>query len=51
MLRPIPFQNDSTTAAEGYLVANTPTASVPEPTSGLLMLLGVAGLAFRRKRA
>ena len=27
------------------------TASVPEPTSGLLMLLGVAGLALRRKRA
>jgi len=27
------------------------TASVPEPTSGLLMLLGVAGLALRRRRA
>lgn len=27
------------------------TASVPEPTSGLLLLLGVAGLALRRKRA
>ena len=26
-------------------------ASVPEPTSGLLMLLGVAGLALRRRRA
>ena len=26
-------------------------SSVPEPTSGLLMLLGVAGLALRRKRA
>jgi hypothetical protein len=25
--------------------------SVPEPTSGLLLLLGVAGLALRRKRA
>ena len=25
--------------------------SVPEPTSGLLMLLGMAGLALRRKRA
>ena len=33
--------------------ASTPwqTASVPEPTSGLLMLLGVAGLALRRRRA
>ena len=27
------------------------SASVPEPTSGLLMLLGVAGLALRRRRA
>lgn len=27
------------------------TAAVPEPTSGLLMLLGMAGLALRRKRA
>ena len=28
-----------------------PTSPVPEPTSGLLMLLGVAGLALKRKRA
>ena len=27
------------------------TSSVPEPTSGLLMVLGLAGLALRRKRA
>ena len=27
------------------------TAAVPEPTSGLLMILGMAGLALRRKRA
>ena len=27
------------------------TAAVPEPTSGLLMLLGMAGLAIRRRRA
>ena len=27
------------------------TAAVPEPTSGLLLLLGVAGLALKRKRA
>ena len=27
------------------------TASVPEPTSGLMLLLGIAGLALKRKRA
>ena len=26
-------------------------ANVPEPTSGLLMLVGLAGLALRRRRA
>ena len=35
---------DSSTAANGW-------AAVPEPTSGLLMLLGMAGLALRRRRA
>ena len=29
----------------------TSVVDVPEPTSGLLMLLGMAGLALRRKRA
>ena len=29
----------------------TAMAAVPEPTSGLLMLVGLAGLALRRKRA
>ncbi len=38
-------------AADGYSAAGWYTASVPEPTSGLLMLLGVAGLALRRRRA
>ena len=31
--------------------ANWQTVSVPEPTSGLLMLLGIAGLALKRRRA
>ena len=37
---------DASSAASGWA-----TASVPEPTSGLLLLLGVAGLALKRKRA
>ena len=39
--------------ASGTFSSTTPWAStaVPEPTSGLLMLLGVAGLALRRRRA
>ena len=39
----------------GTLALDTSTftsySSVPEPTSGLLLLLGVAGLALRRRRA
>lgn len=35
----------------GYMATDTLTAAVPEPTSGLLMLLGFAGLALRRRRA
>ena len=36
-------------AADGYSAAGW--YAVPEPTSGLLMLLGMAGLALRRRRA
>lgn len=38
----------ATKAASAFTYA---TASVPEPTSGLLLLLGMAGLALKRKRA
>ena len=38
--------------ADGYSAAGWyGAAAVPEPTSGLLLLLGVAGLALKRKRA
>ena len=39
-------------ASEGYSAAGWySAAAVPEPTSGLLLLLGMAGLALRRKQA
>ena len=47
--------SDGYQSAGWYAVARSsvpdPTSPVPEPTSGLLMLLGVAGLALKRKRA
>ena len=39
-------QYDNTTVPGSWNSA----ASVPEPTSGLLLILGVAGLALRRKQ-
>ena len=53
------YAEDTSTAAAmsasgGYQGAgwySVATSPVPEPTSGLLMLLGVAGLALKRKRA
>lgn len=40
-----------TNLSSGAQTAWTATTAVPEPTSGLLMLLGMAGLALRRRRA
>lgn len=41
---------DPDVASGGQAGAWTVAASVPEPTSGLLLLLGVAGFALKRKR-
>ena len=45
--------NSKTTfnVADGFKGAGVYAAAVPEPTSGLLLLLGVAGMALRRRRA
>ena len=40
-----------TTAGSSTAKTYITTAAVPEPTSGLLLLLGMAGLALKRKRA
>ena len=49
------FGNMGGTAASNMFLNSSwtavPSESVPEPTSGLLLLLGVAGLALRRRRA
>ena len=42
---------DVVTGAVGGAGWTSASSSVPEPTSGLLMLLGIAGLALKRKRA
>ena len=41
----------TTLIAFGSAPGTWTSSSVPEPTSGLLMLLGMAGLALKRKRA
>ncbi len=48
----IGFGNMASTATTNmFRNASWSAAAVPEPTSGLLMLLGMAGLALRRRRA
>ena len=44
-------QNSTMAANVLKPASNFTYASVPEPTSGLLLLLGMAGLALKRKRA
>lgn len=47
-----PPATGSTLGLNAASFANSGTiASVPEPTSGILLLVGMAGLALRRKRA
>ena len=40
-----------TTSANKFANSSWQAVAVPEPTSGLLMLVGLAGLALRRRRA
>ena len=52
----ITMGDDSTSKTWGFAnqatnLANNKFAVAPEPTSGLLLLLGVAGLALKRRRA
>ena len=45
---PIVFDNSG--LGYGATLATIQTEPIPEPTSGLMLLLGVAGLALRRKQ-
>ena len=47
----ITWGNSTDLAGAGATWQSIPTESIPEPTSGLLLLLGVAGLALKRNRA
>ena len=47
----ISLPNSYSLPTEGFVNAGAWAAPVPEPTCGLLVLMGIAGLALRRKRA
>ena len=50
----VAFESQTTTVGFANMASATAASnwqSVPEPTSGLLLLLGMAGLALKRKRA
>jgi hypothetical protein len=42
---------DASSTVNNFTFASANYTAVPEPTSGLLMLVGLAGLALRRRRA
>ena len=48
---PITFTNYTDSYGALAMQTQNATVAVPEPTSGLLMLVGLAGLALRRRRA
>ena len=45
------YFDDQFSTNSGWQTYGTGPSPIPEPTSGLLLLLGVAGLALKRKRA
>lgn len=51
LLHHISIDNMNPPSAGAYQFSGFTTQAVPEPTTGLLMLFGLAGLALRRRRA
>ena len=51
LVNPVSFNLDASMVPGFSYVTTSDLQAIPEPTSGLLLLLGVAGLALRRRRA